>query len=134
MHELSAIIVYLDHFFYIFEQRTFFIRKPFCCKHLIRWLAGRNDPVILFLFFHIGTLKHLQKTKLQLIRAHCIYIIKALLKLCKCLKRQPCNKIQMLMNIMHLFDSRHTLCHFAYVHDTTYLCDRIRISRLNTDL
>ena len=102
--KLSAVVIDLQHFFYLFDLQHIIKTKPLRFHHFIRCFLMINDLVFCRMLIHVRALQHFQKSKLQLIRLQCINFIKRFCKSCVVLIRKPCDQIEMFVDIFTALD------------------------------
>ena len=100
--KLVAVVIKLHHFLNLFQAKHLVKGQPFGGKHFIWRPVQILDAVFCRPFLHFGALQHFQETKLQLFRFHAVHPVKRFPKTLVILKRQTCDQIQMLVDIVVL--------------------------------
>ena len=93
-----------------------------------------NDFILLLLLVKHGAFQHLQKSQLQLFRLQIIHIIEGMTKGLVIFIGQPCDQIQMLMDVFPCLDLFHDASQFFKIHIAVDGSNGMGVCRLYTDL
>ena len=102
--KLSAVVIDLQHLFYLFDLQHIVKTKPLRFHHFIRCFRMVNNLVFCRMLIHVRALQHFQKSKLQLIRLQFINFIKRFCKGRIIFIRKPCDQVEMFVDIFTVLD------------------------------